>query len=102
MNRKGGTTTGNVGKRHIMRPIYESIPNDLEIYYRPSVHFTPHIHDLVEIIYVLYGTLEIGIDEELFHMEKGDIAFVFPGKIRKFDTPNSPRALRALFSTIKV
>ena len=63
MNRKGGTTTGNVGKRHIMRPIYESIPNDLEIYYRPSAHFTPHIHDLVEIIYVLYGTLEIGIDE---------------------------------------
>ena len=97
MNRKGGTTTGNVGKRHIMRPIYESIPNDLEIYYRPSAHFTPHIHDLVEIIYVLYGTLEIGIDEELFHMEKGDIAFVFPGKIHHAQCFGDPKTCASLY-----
>lgn len=64
-----------------MRPIYESIPDDLEIYYRPSGHFSPHIHDLVEFVYILDGTLEIGMDERLFHMEKGDIAVLFPGKI---------------------
>ena len=64
-----------------MRPNYESIPNDLEIYYRPSKHFNPHIHDLIEFVYVLSGTLEIGVDEELFHMEKGDLAVIFPGKI---------------------
>lgn len=64
-----------------MRPIYESIPDDLEIYYRKSSHFSPHIHDLVEFVYILDGTLEIGMDEQLFHMEKGDIAILFPGKI---------------------
>lgn len=64
-----------------MRPIYESIPDDIEIYYRESSHFSPHIHDLVEFVYILDGTLEIGMDERLFHMEKGDIAILFPGKI---------------------
>ena len=64
-----------------MRPIYESMPYDLEIYYRASSHFIPHMHDLLEVIYILYGTLEIGVDEQLFHMEKGDLAVIFPGKI---------------------
>ncbi len=64
-----------------MRAQYESIPNNLEIYYQPARHFKPHIHDLVEIVYVLQGTYEIGMDEELYHMEKGDLAVIFPGKI---------------------
>lgn len=84
-----------------MRPIYESIPNDLEIYYRPSKHFTPHIHDLVEIVYILYGTLELGIDEELFHMEKGDLAIIFPGKIHHaqcFGDPDNCASLYLLSS----
>lgn len=80
-----------------MRPIYESIPNDLEIYYRPSRHFNPHIHDLVEIVYVLYGTLEIGIDEELFHMEKGDLAIVFPGKIHHAQCFGDPKTCASLY-----
>ncbi len=84
-----------------MRPIYESIPNDLEIYYRPSKHFKPHIHDLVEIVYVLYGTLEIGVDEELYHMEKGDLAVVFPGKIHHaqcFGDPDTCASMHLLAS----
>ena len=64
-----------------MRPIYESMPYDLEIYYRSSGHFIPHMHELVEVIYILYGTLEIGQDDQLYHMEKGDLAVIFPGKI---------------------
>ncbi len=84
-----------------MRPIYESIPNDLEIYYRPSKHFNPHIHDLVEVVYVLQGTLEIGVDEQLFHMEKGDVAIIFPGKIHHaqcFGNPETCANLHLLVS----
>lgn len=64
-----------------MRPIYETIPYDLEIYYQKSGHFSPHMHNLVEFVYVLNGTLEIGMDEHLYHMEKGDLAVLFPEKI---------------------
>lgn len=64
-----------------MRPIYESIPDDLEIYYQRSAHFSPHMHNLVEFVYILEGTLEIGMDEQLYHMEKGDLAVLFPDKI---------------------
>ena len=82
-----------------MRPVYESMPYDLEIYYRSSSHFIPHVHDLLEVIYILYGTLEIGMDDQLFHMEKGDIAILFPGKIHHaqcFDDPATSASMYLL------
>lgn len=72
-----------------MHPVYESIPDDLEIYYHHSGHFAPHMHNLVEFVYILEGTLEIGMDEQLYHMEQGDIAVLFPEKVihaQCFDT----------------
>ena len=64
-----------------MQPLYESIPNDLEIYRRRSGHFMPHVHNLAEIVLCEKGTLEIGVGPELYHMEEGDIAVLFPGLI---------------------
>ena len=85
-----------------MRPIYESMPYDLEIYYRSSGHFIPHMHELVEVIYILYGTLEIGQDDHLYHMEKGDLAVIFPGKIHHaqcFDREGLSASMYLLAST---
>ena len=85
-----------------MRPIYESMPYDLEIYYRSSGHFIPHMHGLVEVVYILYGTLEIGQDDQLYHMEKGDLAVIFPGKIHHaqcFDQDEMSASMYLLAST---
>ena len=64
-----------------MQPLYESVPDDLEIYDRPSRHFAPHVHMLTEFILCLSDTLELGVDTQYYHMEQGDLAVIFPGKI---------------------
>ena len=45
---------------------------------KKSKHIEPHLHNALEIVCVTNGTLELGVGQELYHMEKGDIGFVFP------------------------
>ena len=64
-----------------MRPLYENHEVDLETFYMESHHFSPHVHNSFECVYVTEGVLELGVGKELFHMERGDFAIVFPGQI---------------------
>ena len=65
-----------------MKPLFESFEDDIEIYKRHTVHTPPHIHSFVEFVYITEGTMEIGVGKELFHMENGDLAVIFPGQIQ--------------------
>ncbi|MEE0955474.1 MAG: AraC family transcriptional regulator [Eubacterium sp.] len=67
-----------------MLPLYESNDRDLEVYLQKSEHVAPHLHQSLEIVYVTEGTLEVGVGVELFHMEKGDLALVFPGLVHHY------------------
>jgi len=67
-----------------MLPLYESNDQDLEVYLQNSEHISPHLHQSLEIVYVTKGSLEVGVGEELFHMEKGDLALVFPGLVHHY------------------
>ena len=44
---------------------------------RVSKHVSPHLHNALEIVCVTEGTLEMGVGQELYHMEKGDVGFAF-------------------------
>ncbi|MCI8417355.1 MAG: AraC family transcriptional regulator [Lachnospiraceae bacterium] len=67
-----------------MRPIYNYYGRDLEISHRKSSHFPPHIHSSMECIHVTHGALELGIGQEFYHMEQGDLAIVFPDIIHHY------------------
>lgn len=67
-----------------MVPIYDEKEDKLYMIHKLSQHFPPHLHENPEFIYITNGTLELGIDEDLFHMEKGDLAIVFPNKIHHY------------------
>ena len=47
-------------------------------------HVSPHLHNALEIVCVTEGTLEMGVGQELYHMEKGDIGFVFSDIIHHY------------------
>ncbi len=64
-----------------MKPLYESFNDDIELYKKESTHTPPHLHSFLEITYVLSGTLELGVGQELYHMDTGDLALIFPGQI---------------------
>ncbi|MBR2046523.1 MAG: AraC family transcriptional regulator [Agathobacter sp.] len=79
---------------------YENKDSDMVIEWKKSIHFPPHIHEVIEMVYITKGTLELGVGQELYHMEKGDFAVVFPNMIHHyqvFDTGEN-KALYILVS----
>ena len=59
-------------RENSMFPVYEEKKN-LHIHLRTS----PHLHNSIEFIYITEGTLELGMGQELYHMEEGDLAVIF-------------------------
>ena len=64
-----------------MRPVYQISEAGFEIYLRKISHFSPHLHNSLEIIYVLSGSFELGMMQEFYHMDRGDVALIFPGVV---------------------
>ncbi|MBP3610239.1 MAG: helix-turn-helix transcriptional regulator [Lachnospiraceae bacterium] len=67
-----------------MIPAYESRKKEFFVEWKNSVHVPPHLHEAMELVYVTSGTLEFGIGPELYHMEEGDFAIVFPNVIHHY------------------
>ncbi len=49
-----------------------------------SKHVSPHLHHALEIVCVTEGALELGVGEELYHMETGDVGLVFSDMIHHY------------------
>lgn len=67
-----------------MLPLYESQNREIIVEWKKTIHFPPHLHDEIEIVYVTNGTVELGVGQELYHMDKGDFAIVFPNVIHHY------------------
>ena len=72
-----------------MLPLYKETEKDLVIRHLYSHHVPPHLHEALECVYVTHGTLELGIGKELYHMEQGDFAIVFPNLIHHYQVFDS-------------
>ena len=79
-----------------MIPLYEEYRENLHIVKKVTKHAPPHLHNALEIVYIAEGSLEYGIAEELYHMEKGDMAFAFPEVIHHCQMFDKERG-RAIF-----
>lgn len=71
---------------------------------RKSKHIEPHLHNALEIVCVTSGALELGVGQELYHMEKGDIGFVFPDVIHHYQvlTPGVNKATYLIASPFMI
>ncbi len=72
-----------------MQLTYEKKNEGVSIEWRNSAHKPPHLHEVIEAIYVTDGTVELGVGQELYHMEKGDFAIVFPNVIHHYQVFSS-------------
>ena len=63
---------------------YENKNSDIVVVWKKPTHFPPHLHEAIEMVYVTKGTLELGVGQELYHMEKGDFGLVFPNMIHHY------------------
>ena len=67
-----------------MQLTYEKRSEGISVEWKNSVHVPPHMHEAIEIIYVTDGTVEVGIGQELYHMEKGDFSIIFPNVVHHY------------------
>ena len=67
-----------------MQPSYEEKKEKFSMIRKKPHHVPPHLHNAIELVYVTKGELELGIGYELYHMEKGDFAIVFPDLIHHY------------------
>ena len=63
---------------------YENKNSNITVECKKPTHFPPHIHEAIEMVYIIKGSLELGVGQELYHMEKGDFAIVFPNLIHHY------------------
>ena len=56
-----------------MFPVYEEKKENLHFRSKTSRHASPHLHNSIEFIYITEGTLELGMGQELYHMDKGGL-----------------------------
>lgn len=71
-------------KTCIMSISYEERSEKFAIFEAVSRHAPPHIHRHFECLLVTAGSMELGIGQEFFHMEKGDFALIFPDLIHHY------------------
>lgn len=64
--------------------VYENKTEGVSAEWKKTVHFPPHLHEAIEVVYVTEGNIELGVGQELYHMDEGDFAIVFPNVIHHY------------------
>ena len=63
---------------------YENRSDGVSAEWRKTVHVPPHLHEAIEIVYVTEGTIALGVGQELYPMNAGDFAIIFPNVIHHY------------------
>ena len=48
--------------------VYENRTDGIVVEWKKTVHFPPHLHEAIEVVYVTDGDIELGVGQELYHM----------------------------------
>lgn len=67
-----------------MHPFYEKRHQTIDIFRIKNRHYPPHLHPFLECVYIQKGSLAIGQGNELYQMETGDFALIFPNTIHHY------------------
>ena len=63
---------------------YENRNTEISVEQKKSIHVPPHLHEFIEMVYVTEGSVELGVGQELYHLEKGELGIVFPNVIHHY------------------
>lgn len=70
---------------------YENRKEGVSVEWKQAVHIPPHLHEAIEIVYLTNGSLELGVGQELYHMNNGDFAIIFPNVIHHYQVFSSEK-----------
>ena len=70
-------------------PYYEPQPSQLRLFISEKLNFDAHLHNEVELVYMLAGTGKTYVNGEVYPLQKGDLFLVFPNQVHMyFDSQN--------------
>lgn len=64
--------------------VYENKDKGISAEWKKTVHMSPHLHEAIEVVYVTNGNIALGVGMELYNMDEGDFAIVFPNVIHHY------------------
>lgn len=67
-----------------MIPFFRKKGRGVEVVARHPHQAPPHLHDSLECFLVESGSFELAVSRQIYHMEAGDFAILFPGQIHSF------------------
>ncbi|MGB8454005.1 MAG: AraC family transcriptional regulator [Anaerocolumna sp.] len=70
-----------------MIPFYETSDNALRTFYTNDFSFPSHLHNSLEFLYVMGGTIRVTIHNRTKILGEGDFAVIFPNVIHSYDSP---------------
>ncbi len=68
-----------------MSDYFRELRNEVDAFIKPSLNFLPHLHDVVELCFVLSGEGVAYCDGKKYNLKKGDAFFVFPNQVHSFE-----------------
>lgn len=80
-----------------MKPFYENKDCAVQSYEALDLEFPEHLHDHVEILLVLTGSVEVKIMERRQELKAGDCAVIFPQQIHSYHKPAESRTRLFIF-----
>ena len=54
---------------------------EISLEWKKILYISPHVHEIIEVVYITDGSIELGIGQQLYDMDKGDFAIIFPNII---------------------
>lgn len=67
----------------------------LNVFFTDATEFPPHWHEVVEVVYVLDGSLRVGVNSEIYTMNPKDILLITGGDVHYF-VPEPKRVNRLI------
>ncbi|WP_105615515.1 helix-turn-helix domain-containing protein [Vallitalea okinawensis] len=81
-----------------MVAFYENKDKDLFIHYGNSLDFAPHLHNHIELIYMLEGETVTNVDGNKALLKKGEIFVSFPNQVHQYSSKGPEKYLIFIFS----
>ena len=79
--------------------IFEKRDNSIEFFRSPCINFKPHLHEHIELVYIVSGKCDLYVDDKYYSLKKGDISVVFPNQIHGYENSIDLDAYVLIFSS---
>lgn len=82
-----------------MKPFYENKDGMSQCFEAPDLEFPEHLHDHVELLLVLSGSVSVRIMDKCRELQAGDCAVIFPQQVHSYHTPSESRTRLFIFDS---